>query len=613
MLQGYRSSISKYPYGMNERKSMSALLLGSLSTLGLGFVAQPLWIASGIIGLIPAITWFVRDLREKSMGSDVLAVLSLSSTLLTGEYFAASVISVMLASGRVLESWAVGQAERQLKALLARMPRTVSRISLNGEFEKIKVEEIAIGDRLLIRSGEITPTDGVLSIAATLDESALTGEPLPVNRVVGEDIASGVLNAGAPFEFVATTTSQNSTYEGIIKLVKAAQANSAPGVRLANKWAIRFVPIALGVAALAWLLTGEVDRAVAVLVAATPCPLILAVPIAVVAGLSQSAKNGAVIKGGGILESISRVETVLLDKTGTLTHGGPAITSVAAAPNVTIDEVIGLAASIDQYSPHVVARAIVEHAQKNNVAIAMCSDITEVPGDQISGSIAGEKITVGQITVDRPDWLSFSEPLMVAVTKSDVLIGVIGLKDPIRPESKAMISALRRSGVKRIALVTGDRDETAQEVATALGITEVFSQTTAAGKLQITQEAMATSTGTVVVVGDGINDAPALAAAHVGVAMGARGATAASEAADVIIVDDSIDRLIRAIVISKRARRKALQAAGVGMALSLVIMATGALGFTSASQGAVAQEFIDVIAILWALTTLKTVKNLTTY
>jgi heavy metal translocating P-type ATPase len=598
---------------MNERKAINLLLFASLSTLALGFIAEPFWVASGIFGLIPAITWFIRDLRNKSMGSDVLAVLSLSSTLLTGEYFAASVISVMLASGRVLETWAVGQAERQLKALLARMPRFVNRIGSNGSLEKIKVEEIAIGDRLLIRAGEITPTDGLLSVEANLDESALTGEPLPVLRKVGEPIASGVLNAGAPFEFVATTTSENSTYEGIIKLVKSAQAHSAPGVRLANKWAARFVPIALGVAALAWILTGDIDRAVAVLVAATPCPLILAVPIAIVAGLSQSAKSGAVIKGGAILESISRVETVLLDKTGTLTHGGPALSSVCSAPGITVDEVIAMAASVDQYSPHVVARAIVEHAKKNNLAISPCSDISELPGVQISGWINGEKVTVGQLTVNRPDWLTFAEPLMVAVSRNDQLVGVIGLKDPIRPESKAIIAALRSAGVKRIALVTGDRDETAQEVAATLGITEVFAQTTAAGKLKITTDAMATTTGTVVVVGDGINDAPALAAAHVGVAMGARGATAASEAADVIIVDDAIDRLIRAIVISKRARRKALQAAGIGMALSLVIMGTGAMGMTSASQGAVAQEVIDVIAILWALTTLKTVKKQASY
>lgn len=593
---------------MSTRRANSALLAASLTTLLLGFSVEAFWIASGLVGLVPATTWLIKDIRNKTMGSDVLAVLSLLSTLLTGELFAASVIAVMLASGRVLETWAVGQAERQLKALLARMPRTVNRVLVGGGLEQIKIEEIAVGDRLLIRSGEITPADGVLALAATLDESALTGEPLPVQRAVGDQVSSGVLNAGAPFEFVASSTSENSTYEGIIKLVRAAQAQSAPGVRLANKWAIRFVPVALVVAALAWIISGDIDRAVAVLVAATPCPLILAVPIAIVAGLSQSAKNGAVIKGGGILERLSRTETVLLDKTGTLTHGGPAISQVCAGPGVTDDEVIALAASVDQYSPHVVAQAIVEYAKVKNLPLLPCSDIEEVAGHQISGLVNGARITVGQLTVDRPAWLSFSTPLMVAVTKDGELIGVIGLEDPIRPESKAMISALRAAGVAHIALVTGDRDETAQNVAKALGITEVYSQSTAHDKLTITRSAMERATGTVVVVGDGINDAPALAAAHVGVAMGARGATAASEAADVIIVDDSIDRLIRAITIAKRARGKALQAAGIGMALSLIIMGTGAFGITSASQGAVAQEAIDVVAILWALTTLKKVK-----
>jgi heavy metal translocating P-type ATPase len=593
---------------MSTRRINGVLLTATFATLVLGFSQEIFWVISGACGLVPATLWFIQDLRKKTMGSDVLAVLSLVSTLLTDELFAASVIAVMLASGRVLESWAVGQAERQLKALLARMPRNVNRIKNDGGLEQIKIEEIAIGDKLLIRSGEITPADGRLTITATLDESALTGEPLPVQRAINEDISSGALNAGAPFEYIATSTSENSTYEGIIKLVKSAQAKSAPGVRLANKWALRFVPVALVVAALAWILTSDVDRAVAVLVAATPCPLILAVPIAIVAGLSQSAKNGAVIKGGGILELLSRTETVLLDKTGTLTHGGPAISAIATAPGVSEDEVISLAASIDQYSPHIVAKSIVEYAKSKNLTISASSEIEEVPGHQISGLVDGKRITVGQLTAHRPEWLTFTKPLIVAITRDQQLIGIIGLEDPIRPESKAMINSLRSAGVTHIALVTGDRNETAHEVAQTLGITEVFAQSTAANKLEITRSAMATAKGTVVVVGDGINDAPALAAAHVGVAMGARGASAASEAADVIIVDDSIDRLIRAIKISQRARHKALQAAGIGMALSLIIMATGALGITSASQGAVAQEVIDVIAILWALTTLRKMK-----
>ncbi len=584
------------------------LLLSSTLTLVIGFLYQPFWVIAGLIGLVPAVTWLVNDLRHKTMGSDVLAVLALLGALFTDQLFAAAVISVMLATGRVLESWAEGQAERQLKALLARMPRSAHRIAADGSIQEIDISEIVIGDRILIRSGEITPTDGRLLSKATLDESALTGEPLPVARTIDEEISSGVLNAGAPFEYSAMTTSENSTYAAIIKLVEAAQEKSAPGVRLANQWALRFVPAALLIAGLAWWLSGDVDRAVAVLVAATPCPLILAVPIAIVAGLSQAAKNGAIIKGGGVLELLARTDTVLLDKTGTLTHGGPAISEINSRPGLSDDEVLQIAASVDQYSPHIVAKALVQEARTRGLALSTCTEIEEIAGHEIAANLDGSRIVVGQFKVESPTWLHFSQPLMVAVSKDGELVGVIGLDDPIRAESKQMVADLRAAGVEHIALVTGDREETAQEVAKSVGITEIHSRVTAAGKLEITEAAKLKSSGSVIVVGDGINDAPALAAADVGVAMGARGASAASEAADVVIVEDSIDRLTHAIRIAKASRAKALQAAGIGMSLSFIVMGTGAFGITNASQGAIAQEFIDVIAILWALTALKSSK-----
>jgi heavy metal translocating P-type ATPase len=590
---------------MSSRQFSRALLLASALALLGGFAFSWIWTLGGLIGLVPAITWLVNEIRSKTIGSDLLAVLALAGAILTNQLFAAAVISVMLATGRVLESWAEGQAERQLKALLSRMPRTVHRMTGDGKIEEIAIVDVAIGDRLLIRSGEIAPTDGTLLKDATLDEAALTGEPLPVSRVAGEEINSGVLNAGAPFEYLATTTSADSTYAGIIKLVRQAQAKSAPGVRLANQWALRFVPLALVIAAGAWLISGEIDRAVAVLVAATPCPLILAVPIAVVSGLSKAAKNGAIIKGGGILELLARTETVLLDKTGTLTHGGPEISQIATAPGFSDAQVLQIAASVDQYSPHIVAKAIVREAKKVNLEFLPCEIVEEIAGKEISAKLAGSLYTVGQLKSEKPEWLTIDSPLMVAITRDEVLIGIFGLDDPIRSESKRMVSDLRTAGVQHIALVTGDRDETAQAVAESVGITEVYSKVTAAGKLEITNNAMRTAQGTVVVVGDGINDAPALAAAHVGVAMGAHGASAASEAADVVIVEDSIGHLTTAILIAKNSRKKALQAAGIGMSLSLLIMATGAMGVTNASEGAIAQEFIDIISILWALTAIR--------
>lgn len=581
------------------------LLLATILLLSLGFIYPTAWFVAGLLGLIPATIWFFQDLRAHSMGSDVLAILSITGALLISENAAAAIISLMLASGRVLEGWAEGQAERQLKLLLSRMPRRVNRKSADGSIEDISVAEIAVGDVLLVRNGEITPTDGVLIDGATLDESALTGEPLPRTRKSGEDVSSGVVNASAPFFFTATATAQASTFAGIIKLVEEAQKKSAPGIRIANRWALIFLPVALSIAGLAWWITGDDHRAVAVLVVATPCPLILAVPIAIVAGLSRAAKSGAIIKGGAVLEQLGRVERVLLDKTGTLTHGGPAVSAIAAKPGLDVDQVLLLAASVDQFSPHIVAKALLLQARKRGFELLEVSDVREDPGHHISGNIAGKQITVGQLTSSLPQWLNFDLPLMVAVYSDEELIGLIGLEDPIRPEAPSMVAALRASGVAHISLVTGDRDDVAQSVARAVGITEVFSQVGPEEKLALTRSALEKSKGAVVVVGDGINDAPALAAADVGVAMGARGASAASEAADVVIVEDSIDRLTQAIRIASTSRRKALEAAGVGMALAVIGMFLGAFGVISPSQGAIAQEAIDVIAILWALSALR--------
>ena len=589
---------------MKARTFNRGLLL--ITSLGLitGFINESVWEMTIGFGLLPALFWVVNDLRKKTLSSDVLAVLSLLGTLLTNEFFAGAIITLMLATGRVLESWAEGQAERQLKALLARIPQQARRFSSSGVLEDIEVDEIGVADRLLVRAGEVTPVDGELLSAAILDESALTGEPLPVSRKPGELILSGVVNAGDPFEYLATNTAELSTYAGIIKLVQSAQTRTSPGVRIAAKWALAFIPIAVLMAAIAWAITGESSRAVAVLVAATPCPLILAVPIAVVSGLSKAAKHGAVIKGGAILETLARAEVVLLDKTGTITHGGPVIGDIVVSSKSNVDDVLTLAASVDQYSQNIVAKALVLAAKEKGLILLPVSDVKEVPGHHISGVVNGLEITVGQLTQEAPVWLDLLHPLVVAVTQDRHLIGAIGLSDPLRPESKVVIAQLRQAGVKQIALITGDRDSTAQEVAASVGITQVYSHVSAQGKLDITEEFMNTTHGTVIVVGDGINDAPALALAHVGVAMGARGATAASEAADVVIVEDSIEHLSQAIEIAQTSRRKAVQAAGLGMSLSFLVMVAGALGLATASEGALAQEIIDVVAIVWALTAL---------
>ena len=602
---------------LSSRQVNWSLFVISLISLSFGFLVPFLgylnlqsfiWAIGGLAGLIPATKWVIDEFKNKNMGSDILAVLALLGTLLTNEMMAAAIISLMLATGRVLESWAEGQAERQLHSLLERMPRVAHILLEDGSLKTINADDVKVGDILVVRSGEIVPVDGMLITDATLDESALTGESLPVNRQTNDMVLSGVLNAGNNFQYKALQTLDLSTYSGIIRLVESAQAKSAPGVRIANTWALRFVPIALTIAGLAWLITGEISRAIAVLVAATPCPLILAVPIAVVAGMSNAAKNGAVIKGGAALEQLARAEVVLLDKTGTLTYGGPEVGEIQAKPGFEELKVLQLAASLDQYSPHVIAKAIVNAAKERNLTLLSVSDVKENHGQGITGVVDGMDTKVGQITGEIPEWCNIFTPLRVGIYQQNELIGVLGLDDPIRSESEQMIKDLRSSGIKKILMVTGDRLETAQNVGAMLDLDEIHASLKPEDKMNIVLSEMKLAKGTVVAVGDGINDAPVLAASDVGVAMGARGATAASEAADVVIVDDTIDRLTRAISISKFSRNKALQAAGVGMGLSFVAMLLGAFGIFNASQGAIAQEFIDVIAILWALTALRNVE-----
>ena len=602
---------------LSTRQVNWSLFVISLISLSSGFLVPFLgylnlqsliWAIGGLAGLIPATKWVIDEFKNKNMGSDILAVLALLGTLLTNEMMAAAIISLMLATGRVLESWAEGQAERQLHSLLERMPTAAHILLEEGSLKTINADDVKVGDILVVRSGEIVPVDGMLITDATLDESALTGESLPVNRQTNDMVLSGVLNAGNNFQYKALQTLDLSTYSGIIRLVESAQAKSAPGVRIANTWALRFVPIALTIAGLAWLITGEISRAIAVLVAATPCPLILAVPIAVVAGMSNAAKNGAVIKGGAALEQLARAEVVLLDKTGTLTYGGPEVGEIQAKPGFEELKVLQLAASLDQYSPHVIAKAIVNAAKERNLTLLSVRDVKENHGQGITGVVDGMDTKVGQITGEIPEWCNIFTPLRVGIYQQNELIGVLGLDDPIRSESEQMIKDLRSSGIKKILMVTGDRLETAQNVGAMLDLDEIHASLKPEDKMNIVLREMKLAKGTVVAVGDGINDAPVLAASDVGVAMGARGATAASEAADVVIVDDTIDRLTRAISISKFSRNKALQAAGVGMGLSFVAMLLGAFGIFNASQGAIAQEFIDVIAILWALTALRNVE-----
>lgn len=585
-----------------SKGSLAILALTGLALiLGLAIQSNIPFMFGAALGAGLAIKMVWVSIRAREIGSDILALISIAATSLISEWLAGAIIALMLSTGQALESWAAGRARSQLEALVQRAPRRIQLVGDDGSITDSDIQQVSVGDIFIVRTGEVVPVDGRLLSAASFDESALTGEPLPKSHLVGDEIPSGVVNAGEPVQLVATTTSETSTYSALVRLVENAKAHSAPGVRLANKYALWFVPLSLGIALATWLLTGDVNAAISVIVAATPCPLILAIPIAVISGISSAAKHGAIIKDGAALEQLARSQILLVDKTGTLTHGGPEVSKVQTAPGWTANQILEIAAGLEVASAHVLAKAVVRGAQARELLPAKATQVNEVLGEGLVGLVDGHSIRVGRLLEPVPAWVEVNASLQVCIDRDGEVIGVIDLEDPIRVDSVETIRQLRLLGVDRILLVTGDRRPAAEAVGNAVGVDEIFSECRPEDKLELVAAEKKKAKGAVLVVGDGINDSPALAAADIGVAMGARGATAASETASVVIIEDSISRLVDAIRISKGARNRALQAAAVGMGLSLVAMIAGAFGLVSVTQNAIAQEFIDAIAILWAL------------
>lgn len=593
---------------VNLLKRYSFLILALASSVS-GFVlnfnnvlaANIAWSIGAVLGLTLSVRWLIEAIKEKVLGSDVLAVLAIIATGLTNEWFAASLISLMLASGRALELWAQGKASKHLDELMKRAPTFAHTISSSGEVFDVPINDVQIQTRVLVRSGEIVPIDGTLEEAALFDESALTGESLPAWREANTTVSSGVINSGSAVVIVATSTAQTSTYANLIRLVASAKDQASKGVRLANVWAARFVPLALLITLATYIFTQDIKQAVAVLVAATPCPLILAVPVALVAGISRAAQVGVIIKEGSAIEQLAQVEVVLLDKTGTLTEGGPRITAMVFAEGSDPDLVLSLAASLEQTSANIVARATVAEAKLRNLNLSMATEVEEIHGHGLSGLVAGHKVKVGQPSLPLEPWANLTNALLMEIAIDGRVQGYLGLDDPLREDAQETVAHLKALGVKRVLMVSGDRQATVEKTAKDLGVTEFFAECTPTHKLEILRSAKESAKGSVLVVGDGINDAPALAAADVGVAMGAKGTTAASQAASVVIVEDSIRRLANAIDISQIARTRALQASTIGMSLAIVAMLAAAFGYLSPSQAALVQELIDAASITWAL------------
>ena len=558
--------------------------------------------------LVPLVWTVGRSLVARDVGVDAIAIVAIAGALGLGEYLAGAVVALMLAGGNALEESAHRRARRELSALVARAPKIAHRRT-GAEIEEVPVDAVGIGDVVVVRGGEVVPVDGIVaSENAVIDESSLTGEPFPATIRRGDAVRSGTANAGEVFELRAIRPASESAYAALVRLVRQAETQQAPLVRLADRYAAFFLPLTALVAGAAWALTGEPVRALAVFVVATPCPLILAAPVALISGVSRAARVGVIVKGGGAIEQLGRVRSVLLDKTGTVTLGAPQVERIVVLDGVPEGELLRLAASLEQVSVHSLAEALVHEAQERRLELSFPTNVVEGRGRGIEGDVDGKHVAVGSA-----GWLrdlhydtGQSGDAQVLVGIDGRLAGTVTLGDHLRPDALELVPALRAAGVSHIALATGDRADVAESIGKELGVDRVYSDQTPEDKLALVRALQERSElRPVAMVGDGINDAPALALADVGIAMGTAGATVSSETADVVILVDRVGRVADAIRIGRRSLGIAQQSVLAGLGLSIVAMGFAAFGYVTPLAGALLQEAIDVAVILNALRALR--------
>lgn len=576
-----------------------------LSALGLADAAHILLAIFALL-LAAKLAWgMAQTLRQGSYGIDLLAVVAIVSTVAVGEYWASIVIVLMLTGGEALEDYANARAQRELTALLARAPQISHKRDKKGQLRDIAIGDITVGDELVVKPGEVVPVDAtLLEDLASFDESSLTGESLPVEHKKGDQLLSGSVNGDRAITITALRTAHDSQYQKIIELVKAASSTEAPFVRLADRWAVPFTLVSLAIASVAWVLAGDPLRFAQVLVVATPCPLLIGAPVALISGMSRQAKHGIIVKSGAILEKLARIKTVAFDKTGTLTHGQPQVEKIVTANGATQNDILRLAAGTEQQSGHVLAQALVAAAKAKKIALPRSANVREQTGGGVQATIDNATILVGKASYLQNHGVKLQDDQLatgqtaVYVARDKTYIGSIHFADAVRENSAETLLRLRELGITHTLMLTGDAQATANRIAKELKITDVKAECLPAGKViavkQITDRP-------VMMVGDGVNDAPVLAAADVGMAMGAKGSTAASETADVVVLLDDISRVARAIDIAKNTMRIALQSIWVGIAISVGLMLVAMTGKIPAIVGAGLQEVVDVVVIINAL------------
>ncbi len=598
------------------------LLLVFVSAAGLAagflapFIAMAAWqsaawrLAAAII-LVFLLKDIFFSLRRGEYGLDIVAALSMSTALYFGETLAAAVVALMYAGGKLLEDFAEARARSEMNSLLGRAPKRALRY-FDGQLAEVDIEQLVPGDRILVRQGEIVPVDGkVVHGKALLDQSIITGESVPVYRKAGDDVLSGSSSLDTAFDMTVMRSAAESTYSGIVRLVQAAQRAKAPMVRLADRFALWFLALTVLLAGGTWIVTGEHLRMLAVLVSATPCPLILAVPIAIISGISKSARRGVLVKGGPVLETLARASVLVSDKTGTLTEGRARLVDILVSGRREGDEILRLAASLDQASGHVIAASVVEAAYARGQTLSMPVHAKETAGAGIEGRVDGKRVIVGSSDFVRRKirLRSLHKPIappgsvVVAVAVDGHLAGHLILADALRHDAGRALARLREAGFARLVLASGDHREVVEAIASLLDLDDTRFELLPNEKVGVVVAERAN--GVVLMAGDGVNDAPALAAADVGISMGARGSPASAESADAVLLVDSLERIAEAVEIARRSRKIALQSVYAGLTLSLGAMIAASFGYLEVVEGALFQEVIDVAVILNALRALR--------
>jgi len=571
---------------------------------GLLVRSDTIFLATLILGGSPLVFQTLRGMLRGRFAADIVAMLAIITAFLLGQYFAGAVIVLMQSGGEALEAYAMGRASQSLEALLARAPRIAHR-ARGDMIEDVPVEDVHVGDLLVIKPGDLVPVDAeVTAGTSTVDQAALTGEPVPIRAVMGTALMSGSVNLEGALRARALRPSGQSQYQQIVQLVERARREKPPIQRLADRFAIWFTPVTLAMCAVAYLVTGSTTSVLAVLVVATPCPLILATPVAVIAGISRAADIGVIVKHGRAIEQLGLARAVVFDKTGTLTLGHPSVAHVDVLDGVAAPELLRLAAAVEQLSSHHLGRAVVEAGRAQFPSLPPVAGFRETPGRGVSGRVGGRLVSVGSPRYLRDENVPLgdgsSDGTAAYVAIDGRLAGTIEFADRIRHQVPALLQRLTVLGVTETVMLTGDREAPAQAIAAQARIRTVRANLLPGDKVAAVRELTARH-GNVVMVGDGINDAPALAAATVGVAMGAYGTAISAEAADVVLLIDDIARLGDAMAISRRMRRIALQSIGVGLGLSFALMVIASTGHITPAAGAVMQEALDAAVILNAL------------